>query len=432
MQISFGIDGPLDPAVFEACWNRLVARHDILRTVFTHKGADRPLQIVARQAAIDFRFEDIRALSEDGQSDFLAAVRDRDRKEGFDLMVKVPMRVSVFKKTEQSFEVVWSYHHLLIDGWCAGILMSEFFEAYGILRQGGATAVIPAAPYGDYIRWVEHLDRQATIDYWRDYLQGYDHPAVLPKGTWGEEGFRQETSILEIGPQTVEGVKRFAAGNRVTVNTVVQTAWALVLGKYCGSDDVVFGATVSGRPAQVAGIENMAGLFINTVPVRIRIDPEKTMARLVRDVQADALQSQSHHYGSLADIQAVTSLKQDLLDHVLVFENYPLADELIGLEQKYPLGFAIRDVKVFEQTSYDLALVVEPGRTVRVEFRYNASVFSGDLMEQVKEAFGAVIASVAGGAEMTIGELRRSLMSTAEKNERDAFIASAREISEDF
>ncbi len=432
MQISFGIDGPLDPAVFEACWNRLVARHDILRTVFTHKGADRPLQIVARQAAIDFRFEDIRALSEDGQSEFLAAFRDRDRKEGFDLMVKVPMRVSVFKKTEQSFEVVWSYHHLLIDGWCAGILMSEFFEAYGILRQGGATAVIPAAPYGDYIRWVEHLDRQATIDYWRDYLQGYDHPAVLPKGTWGEEGFRQETSILEIGPQTVEGVKRFAAGNRVTVNTVVQTAWALVLGRYCGSDDVVFGATVSGRPAQVAGIENMAGLFINTVPVRIRIDPEKTMARLVRDVQADALQSQSHHYGSLADIQAVTSLKQDLLDHVLVFENYPLADELIGLEQKYPLGFAIRDVKVFEQTSYDLALVVEPGRTVRVEFRYNASVFSGDLMEQVKEAFGAVIASVAGGAEMTIGELRRSLMSTAEKNERDAFIASAREISEDF
>ena len=227
-------------------------------------------------------------------------------------------------------------------------------------------------------------------------------------------------------------MKRFAAGNRVTVNTVVQTAWALVLGRYCGSDDVVFGATVSGRPAQVAGIENMAGLFINTVPVRIRIDPEKTMARLVRDVQADALQSQSHHYGSLADIQAVTSLKQDLLDHVLVFENYPLADELIGLEQKYPLGFAIRDVKVFEQTSYDLALVVEPGRTVRVEFRYNASVFSGDLMEQVKEAFGAVIASVAGGAEMTIGELRRSLMSTAEKNERDAFIASAREISEDF
>jgi len=432
MQISFGIDGQLDPAIFEACWNLLVARHDILRTVFTHKGADRPLQVVARQGTIDFRFEDISALSDGRQLEFLAAFRDRDRKEGFDPMAKAPMRVSVFKKTERSFEVVWSYHHLLIDGWCAGILMSEFFEAYGTLRQGGAPAVKIAAPFGAYIRWVEHLDRQATIDYWRDYLQGYDHPALLPKGTDGAKEFRPETLVLEIGPQTVEGLKRFASGNQVTVNTVIQTAWALVLGRYSGADDVVFGATVSGRPAEVADIENMAGLFINTVPVRIRIDPEKTVARLVRDVQADALKSQPHHYGSLADVQAVTSLKQDLLDHVLVFENYPLADELIGLEQKYPLGFCIGEVKVFEQTNYNLILVVEPGRTMRTEFRYNASVFPASLMEQVKEAFGAIIGSVASGAEITIGELRLFLMSTAEKNERDSFIESAREISEDF
>ncbi|MEI6260570.1 MAG: amino acid adenylation domain-containing protein, partial [Deltaproteobacteria bacterium] len=439
MQISFGIEGELNLVFFEACWNMLIARHDILRTVFTHKGADRPLQVVARTGTIDFRFEDIIALSDDQQREHLAEFRNNDRKEGFNLMVKAPMRVSIFKKSARSFEVIWSYHHLLIDGWCAGILMSEFFETYGALRQGGAPAMTLAAPYGAYIRWVEHLDHQATIDYWRDYLDGYDHPAVLPKkqgavdsSTLPSSGFRPESFVLEIGPQTVESLKRFASGNQVTVNTIIQTAWGLVLGRYSGADDVVFGATVSGRPAEVADIENMAGLFINTIPVRIRINPEKTVARLVRDVQADALKSQAHHYGSLADVQAATSLKQELLDHVMVFENYPLADELIGLEQKYSLGFCIKDVKVLEQTNYDLIIVVEPGRKMQVEFRYNAAVFPADMMEQVKDAFEAVISSMAGGADISIGQLRLSLMSKTEQNERDSFIKSAQEISEDF
>jgi hypothetical protein len=342
------------------------------------------------------------------------------------------MRVSVFRRAERSFEVVWSYHHLLIDGWCAGILMSEFFEGYGALRQGGAPAMKIAAPYSAYIQWLERVDRKSSIDYWKNYLQGYEHPAVLPKSSGAMGEAVQETLALEIGPQTVEGLKQFASANQVTVNTVVQTVWALVLGRFSGTDDVVFGATVSGRPAEVQDIETMAGLFINTVPVRIGMPPEKTLARLVRDVQADAVRSRSHHYSSLADIQAATPLKQNLLDHVMVFENYPLAEELIGLEQKYPLGFSIKDVKVFEDTSYDLLIVVEPGRKLRVELKYNAAAFSADLMERIRDTFEAVIGSVAGGADMRIGDLRGSLMSEAERSERDSFMQTVQEISEDF
>jgi fengycin family lipopeptide synthetase D len=349
-------------------------------------------------------------------------------------MVKVPMRVSVFKRSAHAFEVIWSYHHLLIDGWCAGILMSEFFEAYAVLRRGGTPERGPAVPFGAYIRWLEDLDRSATITYWREYLLGYDHPAVLPKAAeeTGATAFRPEKLVLEIGTQPLEALKRFATGNRATVSTVIQTGWALVLSRFSGADDVVFGATVSGRPAQVEGIETMAGLFINTIPVRIRLDAEKTVARLVREVQEEALNSQKHHYGSLADIQAASSLKQNLFDHVLVFENYPLAEELIGLERKYPLGFGIRDVRVFEQTHDDLIIVVEPGETMRVEFRFNAAVFSTGLMERVRAAFEAIIGSIAGGADLRIGELKMSLMSAVEINERDAFIRSAQEISEEF
>jgi hypothetical protein len=344
------------------------------------------------------------------------------------------MRVTVLQKTARSFEVVWSYHHLLIDGWCAGILVNEFFGAYGLYKQGGTPATQPAAPFGAYIHWMEELDRPLTIAYWRSYLQGYDQPAVLPPGERpaGATGFEPAVVVLEIDARQVAGLKHFAVGLQVTMNTVIQTAWGLVLGRYSGRDDVVFGATVSGRPAAVAGIEAMTGLFINTIPVRIRMNPEKTVAQLLQEVQADALQGESHHYCSLADIQAATSLKQELLDHVLVFENYPLAEELTGLERQYPLGFSIGEVKILEQTNYDLTLVVTPGETIAVEFRYNARVFPRERLEGVKECFGTVITCLAGGAEQTIGELRQSLESGAEKEEREAFIKATLEISEDF
>jgi len=434
MQISFGIDGELDLALFEACWNMLFLRHDILRTVFIHKGADRPLQVVVREGRVDFRYEDISTLPEERQSKRLAKARKRDRDEGFDPTAKVPMRVNVFKKGERSFEVLWSYHHILIDGWCAGILMSEFFRTYDTLRRGGVPDADPAAPFGAYIRWIENLDRPATIEYWRDYLRGYDRSAVLPRRDIQEEAkeFCPETVILEIDVQTGKALKRFSAGHQVTLNTVIQAVWGLVLSRYSGSDDVVFGATISGRPAQVADIEKMAGLFINTVPVRIKLKPEKTVAQLIRDVQADALKSEPHHYCSLADVQTVTPLKQGLLDHVLVFENYPLAQDLIGLERKYRLGFRIGEVKVVEQTNYDLTIVVEPGEPMQIEFRYNAQVFPKELMEQVKETFGAIIGSMVAEAGIRIGDLRLSVLSAEERRERDAFIRSAAEISEDF
>ncbi|MEJ2459517.1 MAG: condensation domain-containing protein, partial [Novosphingobium sp.] len=434
MQIAFAIDGQLDPERFEACWNRLAARHDILRTVFTHKGVDRPLQIVSRRGSIDFAYKDISPMSAARQREYLARFRNRDLAQGFDPTARVPMRVRLFQKGERSFEAVWSCHHLLIDGWCAGILMSEFFEHYAALLQGGSPPAEPAPPYGDYIRWLEQLDRRATIEYWRTYLQGYDRPALLPRASSEEKTgtFDARTLALRIEPQTLVGLKRFAADRQVTLNTVVQTAWAMVLGRFSGVDDVVFGATVSGRPDQVPGIEAMTGLFINTVPVRIRIDPEVSVTRLVRRVQAQALQSQAHHYGALADIQAATTLKGALLDHALVFENYPLADELHGLESKYALGFHIKEIAVFEQTHYDLMIVVEPGTLMQVEFRYNATVFEERLMEQVRAAFGAIVEALAGGSNPSIGELRQLLLSTDEVNEQQAFIKSVQEISEDF
>lgn len=434
VQIAYAVQGDLDPALFETCWSRLIQRHDILRTVFTHKAADRPLQVVARRGGFDFGCEDLAGLSPAEQARHLAEFKARDLQTGFDPTAGVPLRVRLFKTGQGAFEVVWSIHHLLSDGWCMGILMSEFFETYAALLRGAAPALPAAAPYGDYIRWLEDRDAAATVDYWRTYLQGFERPAGLPRRAAAGEGgrFDARTLVLAIDPPTFGDLQRFAADRQVTLNTVVQTAWGLVLSRFSGADDLVFGATVSGRPPQVAGIEAMAGLFINTIPVRIRIDPDDTVNRIVRRVQADALRGEPHHYGSLADIQAATPLKGRLMDHALVFENYPLAEEMIGLEGKYALGFAIRDVQVFEQTDYDLTIVVERGESLQIELRYNAAVLADNLMEQVKTALGELLGALAGAADTPVADLRLSLLSADEASERDAFMQSVQDISEEF
>jgi amino acid adenylation domain-containing protein/non-ribosomal peptide synthase protein (TIGR01720 family) len=434
LRVSFGIEGELDLARFKDAWNLLLARHDILRTVFVHKGLERPLQVCSRQGEIDFRCEDISTLSPDKQRRHLEEFKRRDREEGFDLTAKVPMRLSLFITGERRLEAFWTYHHILLDGWCAGILINELFTAYSTSRHGGLLDMAPAPPYSAYIGWLDTLNRPVTIDYWRTYLQGYDRSASLPRDYEGEQkgAYRPEVEILQLDSQTTGELKRFASGSRVTLNTLFQAAWGLVLDRLSGSDDVVFGATVSGRPSEVADIEKMVGLFINTIPVRLKMSPEKTVGQLIREVQDDALHGEAHRYCSLAEIQAVTSLKQELLDHVLVFENYPLAEELAELEQHYRLGFTIGEVEVFEQTNFDLTLVVEPGATTGVEFRYNANVFTRERMAGVKELFGVIITSLAGRAEMTIAELRQTLMSGEEKREQDFFIQTTSAINEEF
>ena len=428
------IEGSLDIRAFEAGWNTLIDRHDILRTIFVHKGMERPLQVVAKEKRIDLRFADISGLSEERQDAYLANHLDKDRKEGFSLSTEVPMRVAVIKRSADCHEIIWSTHGVLLDGWCTGILLTELFEAYASFREGQEPAMKPAAQYGRYIRWIEGLNLPNTIDYWKGCLEGYEHPARLPKAGVGDRGkpFRAETAVLELDSRTTGRMKRLASENRVTLNTVIQAAWGVLLSRYAGVDDVVFGATVSGRPGNLPDMEEMVGLFINTIPVRIRMQPDQTFTELIKDVQQETLRHEAHHYCSLADIQAVTSLKQELLDHVLVFENYPLAEELVGLEQRYRLGFSVGEVKVVEQTSYDLTVVVEPGEKIRVEFKYNAEAFPEGLIEQVKETFGAIIGSVVAEAQIRIGDLRLSVLSAEERRERDAFIRSAAEISEDF
>jgi len=453
-QFSFTARGELDPGVFQKCWDLLVERYDILRTVFMHRGLERPVQKVLAERPVEVLLEDLRGMAADEQARRVEEFKTLDRQRGFVLDRDPLMRVSVFQRSEDCWDVVWTHHHILMDGWCFGIVIGELFAAYESLRQGKPPEFKPAPPYRDYIRYIERADKEASLAYWEQYLSGYERPAGrldldVDSGTWsrrqsgsrepevGDEGSERSGERTEclrrvLDEERTAKLKAAAARSRATLNATVQSAWGIRIGHWNRSADVVFGGAVSGRPAEVPGIEDMVGLFINTVPVRIRADGVARFDELARKTQKEALESEPHHYCSLADVQPLTPLNRDLLDHVVVFENYPLSEELLRLNEGFRLGFSVEDVDVYIQTHFPLRLVLQPGARLEVELHFDPVRYPRESMEEILAGFEGLLDAVAEDPTCSLQSMRQKLMSDKERAEEEAFLQASLDIDEDF
>jgi amino acid adenylation domain-containing protein len=397
-QMSYEVSGQFDIDIFRSSWNALVRRHDILRTVFIHKNVPRPLQFVLKDREIDFYTEDIRNVSD--PQVYVEAFKAKDRQKSFDLSKDMLIRVSVLRQSEQSYHIILSFHHILMDGWCMPIIQSELLEIYAALKAGKQPVLAPVTRYRDYIQWLERQDKQASLAYWANYLSGYEHLATLPKKQ-GATGYVLQKSTIEFDKHTGAKLSALASRHQVTLNTVFQTLWGILLCRYNDRNDVVFGVTVSGRPPQIEGVERMVGLFINTIPLRVQIESEQSFDKLLQKVQQDNFSSSSHHYYSLADIQANSPLKQGLTDHIMVFESFP-ADN--SIEDK-ALGFAIEQTDEFEQTNYDLEITVFPGERIHVRFGFNAQAFSPAQIETLGRHFENAVHSVLSNNSISVRDI---------------------------
>ncbi|MCP5049409.1 MAG: AMP-binding protein, partial [bacterium] len=368
-QISYRLQGDLDIAIVEKSLNELFKRHSILRTAFVHEGLDRPLQIVLRDRVIDFYYEDISRMSPSEEKEkCIKEFKENDKQRSFDLGKDTLMRVSVFKTAPGEYALTWSFHHVLMDGWCIGILNAEFFEIYNSFREDRPFRLPPVQPYANYIKWLEKQDKEVSANYWSNYLDAYEELTGVPRfnadapRTQGGD-YENEQVELILDRETTHCLNECAGRNQVTLNTVFQAAWGIILGKYNRREDIVFGAVVSGRPAALEGIDSMMGLFINTVPVRIRFEDNPRFNRLLRRVREEAVAGEMHHHYPLADIQAQSMLKQNLLDHILVFENYPVAKQIqgVGTDSDNNGGhqnqnLVLTNVEIFEQVNYDFSI----------------------------------------------------------------------------
>jgi amino acid adenylation domain-containing protein len=396
-QMSYRLHGQLNVDVVEKCLNELLKRHDILRTVFIHEGLDRPLQVVLKERQVDFYFIELHQLKENSKTaveTFVREFKEKDRQRLFDLSKDVLMRVTLIQVDKTAYEFIWSHHHILMDGWCAAVLIFEFFEIYNSVIKNRPYRLRETKSYKTYIKWLEERDKEESKAYWANYLDNYGEITSVPRikvPKPHEKNYKNDRVLIKPGREKTKNLIRLAGRNQVTLNIVIQTLWGILLSRYTGKEDVVFGSVVSGRPPDLEDVETMIGLFINTVPVRIQFNGETRFNHLLQQVQRRALESEPHHYCPLADIQSHSQLKQNLLDHIIVFENtpygQPLENLLMGSErnkkEKNRIAFELSNYEAFEQTNYDFNLLVYPGEEMTIRFEFNANIYEKESVHRI-------------------------------------------------
>src|SRR5215217_130434 len=274
-QSVFTIDGPLDVSSFEHAWRTVINRHSILRTAFLWQNLDSPIQAVHRRVGISIHKEDWRDSPVEIQSQLLDDYLSADRNLEFDLE-KVPLiRLALFRTSDHTHKFVFSRHHLILDRWSRSIVNKEVFAVYDSLTRNEEAVLEDARPYGDYISWIAAQDQNAAEAYWRKRLEGLSSPTTIAipdqRPDVDEYGKQFLDKRTQLSQSSAEALKEFARENKLTLSTIVQAAWALLLARYSGTDEVLFGVTVSGRPPALMGVESMVGLFINTLPLRTRV-----------------------------------------------------------------------------------------------------------------------------------------------------------------
>ncbi|MCP5425318.1 MAG: amino acid adenylation domain-containing protein [Gammaproteobacteria bacterium] len=415
-QIAFTVDGDFDTAVFQAAWNELVRRHDILRTVFVHANVDRPLQVVLKECPVEYRVADIRSLPAAEQPGYCQQAMADERRRGFDLSRDGLLRIQVLRLGEDRYRVIWSYHHILLDGWSLGLAQRELLALYQALRRAQPPALPAPAPYSRYIKWLQGRDAGRSRAFWNDFLKDYRQAATVPVTANGPA--RIEDFFFDLDEHAVRGLKSLAVARQVTLNTVLQSIWALLLARYNAVDDVVFGSIVAGRPSEVPGIEQMVGLFINLVAVRIRPRGGLRFSELLQDVQRDSLDSEPHQHYPFSQVQADSALPQGLIGTALLLENYPAERQVTASSDgQSALGFDVSDIQIFDQGHFDFVIKFMPAAHagMQMQLACNTGRFDPRQIARVAAHFKTVVQAVLADPEGRLDDI--DLLSVEERDE---------------
>ncbi|HLP58598.1 MAG TPA: SDR family NAD(P)-dependent oxidoreductase, partial [Candidatus Deferrimicrobium sp.] len=429
-QICYRVHQELDVSLIEQSVNELIKRHDILRTAFVHENLEQPMQVVLKERSAAFVYRDLRRISngQPGEKEaYINQYIEKDKRQPFNLSKDVLIRVSVIQVDDAEYLLIWSFHHALMDGWSMGILTADYFTIYNSFLTGKPQQLQAAPYFRSYIGWLAKQDKALALRTWKNYLWGYDEIAAIPrKRSIINKDVKMQEVYLPGGIGKIldkdytRRLQEISVRRRVTLSAVFHALWAILLGKYSGKQDVVFGSVVSGRPSTLIGVENMVGCFINTIPVRVQFDYHTPFHHLVRTVRENALKLEPFHYFSLAEIQSQTILKQNLLDHFIEFQNFPMARQIenVGeqIAQETPaMSQKLSHIRAFEQGNYDFILDIEPGEQVGLNFGYNAHIYDNDLMIRLGTHALNVLEQILDDDEILIGKIE--FLSEAEKQQ---------------
>ncbi|HEK1769412.1 TPA: amino acid adenylation domain-containing protein [Pseudomonas putida] len=399
-QMRVDIDG-LDPQRFHAAWQATVQAHDILRTAFVWEGdLAQPLQVVRQQVEVPFSVHDLRDL--DAPAPALQALADAQRQQGFELASAPLLRLLLVDLGQGRHHFIYTYHHILMDGWSHAQVLSEVLQHYN-----GQAQEAPRGRYRDYIDWLARQDQQGNQDFWRAQLAELDEPTLLAQVFRGatpasdEQAHAQHDQVFDA--QRSARLAAFAREQKVTLNTLLQAAWALLLQRHQGQQTVCFGATVAGRPSELAGVEQQVGLFINTLPVALTLHAQHSVASLLQGLQAQNLSLREHEYTPLFDIQRWAGQGGEaLFDSLLVFENYPVSDVL---QARAPDGLRFGAIDNLEQTNYPLTLLVNAGEQLSLQYSFDPQCFTPAQIAVLAAQLAQILDALVEDAERPLGEV---------------------------
>src|ERR1700674_2395367 len=367
VQLTIDLKGPLDEQQLKASAQALLQRHMCLRAAFQYENLRRPVQIIFSRVPLCWQSVDLSLLDEPTRKQHLTELPAKDRLQRFDLTLPPLLRFTLIRLAARQHHLILTNHHILLDGWSMPILVQELLALYA--QNGDASALPPVTPYREYLAWIAAQDRTAAVAAWREELVAVEESTRLAPAHPVRGLGRIEQTACALSESLTAQLSRQARAQGVTLNTIIQAAWGILLGRLTGHDDVVFGITVAGRPPEIAGIETMVGLFINTLPLRIKLPPAESLLDLLHGLQDRQSRLITHQHLGLAEIQRLAG-SRDLFDSLVVFENYPvdsLLDEPVGR-----LRASI--VESYDAPHYPLSLVVMPGQRILLRLNYRTDL----------------------------------------------------------
>lgn len=408
-QLTCALRGQLDIQVLEQAWQQVVNRHPVLRTAFVWKEQEEPLQVVFRRVIVPFEHQDWRGLAPADQQTRLQTRLAADRQRGFELTVAPLMRVTVFQTGDDTQQLVWTFHHILLDGWSQSLVLNDIFSTYLTRGKNGHVSQAPSHPYQDYIAWLKKQDLSNAQRYWQETLRGFIQPTPLGKeaaltGTADQaEPYGYHSARLSAA--TTKTLQTLARQQHLTLNTLIQGVWALLLNRYSGQTDVVFGTTVSGRPADLKDAEAMVGLFINSLPLRVPVLPQAQLWPWLQELQTQQLKLQQHGYCSVGQIRQWSEMPGTLplYESLLVFENYP-AD--FSTFQSQGVTLAIGEVQAIgAQTNHALTLIVTAGSDIGFQLVYRRQRLNSDSVTKIIAHLTTLLESIASDSKQSLATL---------------------------
>lgn len=416
-QVTCTIEQPLDVRAFERAWQTIVDRHSIFRTVFVWENLREPLQVVRRRVRVPLLEADWAHLDTRTQQGLLDDYLGRERDAGFDVS-KALMRIAVIRLAGCRYQFVWTYHHLLMDGWSEFLVFKELSQAYLAYERNREVRFPPTRPYADYVGWVRGQDLDDAERFWRRTLAGFSSPTSLPFDRGRTDRPTIERALhagrqAQLGDRATASLIATARRAGLTMNTITLGAWGLILGHYAQCNDVVFGATVAGRPLGLPAADRMVGLFINTLPARVRTaHGDAPAAAWLKHLQQQQAELRQYEFTPLVRIKQCSDVPSDLplFESIFTFQNTPV-DPPAGAR---PQAFRIRNVRAAGGwTNYPMTVEVTPGARLTIGISYDTLRFDGPAIDRILEQFTMILEAIAGCPDARLEILQQRLRETA-------------------